>query len=221
KHEAAAPELPSWVKFFLAFDVDYRKRRLQFMIEGQNRLYRLLDEDRFPGLDPAVVDQLKRAFYLRLDVLRQREEAAVFSPDVQTLVQKLSSDEPSVEEARDPAFYARAFLKDNEKGVDRLIETLDKEIDLNASTRDVDELLASLDPAEWHPEARREVLINYLGFPFWDVLTFPMTRAREIGELNEILIDRISPQDAHALRGFDGVKSLKGIGFGHFAAFLS
>ena len=81
--------------------------------------------------------------------------------------------------------------------------------------------MASLDPVEWHPDARREVLVNYLGFPFWDVLTFPMTSAREIGELNEILIDRISPQDARALKGFDGIESLKGIGFAHFAAFLS
>jgi hypothetical protein len=52
-------------------------------------------------------------------------------------------------------------------------------------------------------------------------LTFPITSARDIGELNEILIDRISPQDARALKGFDGIESLKGIGFGHFAAFLS
>jgi len=222
KREAVtSPQLPSWVKFFLAFDVDYRKRRLQFMIEGQNRLYRLLDEDRFPGLDPAVVDRLKRAFYLRLDVLRQREEAAFFSPYVHTLVQKLFSKEPSVEEARDPAFYARIFLKDNLKDIERLIETLDKEIDLNASTRDVDELLASLDPAEWHPEARREVVINYLGFPFWDVLTFSVTTARDSGELHEILVDRISPQDVSALKGFEGAQSLKGTGFGHFAGFFS
>ena len=53
------------------------------------------------------------------------------------------------------------------------------------------------------------------------MLTFPITSAREIGELNEILIDRISPQDARALKGFDGIESLKGIGFGHFAAFFS
>jgi hypothetical protein len=52
------------------------------------------------------------------------------------------------------------------------------------------------------------------------VLTFPVMVARQIGEINEILIDRISPQDAHALKGFDG-ESLKGTGFGHFAAFLS
>ena len=105
--------------------------------------------------------------------------------------------------------------------LDRLIEQLGLEINLNASTRELDDLLASLDPARWHPEARREVLVNYLGFPFWDVLTFPITSAREIGELNEILIDRISPQDARALKGFAGIESLKGIGFGHFAAFLS
>ena len=105
--------------------------------------------------------------------------------------------------------------------IDRLIEQLAFEIGLDASTRELDDLLASLDPAKWHPEARREVLVNYLGFPFWDVLTFPITSAREIGELNEILIDRISPQDARALKGFDGIESLKGVGFGHFAAFLS
>jgi hypothetical protein len=45
--------------------------------------------------------------------------------------------------------------------------------------------------------------------------------ARQIGEINEILIDRISPQDAHTLKGFDGIESLKGTGFSHFAAFLS
>ena len=48
-----------------------------------------------------------------------------------------------------------------------------------------------------------------------------MTSTQEIGELNEILVDRISPQDARALKGFGGIESLKGVGFGHFAAFFS
>ena len=117
--------------------------------------------------------------------------------------------------------YAQAFVERQFGKLDELIERLAAEIDLNASTRDIDVLLASLDPAEWNTEARREVLVNYLGFPFWDVLTFPMISAREIGELNEILVDRISPQDARALKGFEGIGSLKGIGFAHFAAFLS
>jgi hypothetical protein len=48
-----------------------------------------------------------------------------------------------------------------------------------------------------------------------------VTSTQEIGELNEILVDRISPQDARALKGFGGIESLKGVGFGHFAAFFS
>jgi hypothetical protein len=33
-------------------------------------------------------------------------------------------------------------------------------------------------------------LVNYLGFPFWDVLTFSVTTGRDAGELHEILVDR-------------------------------
>lgn len=221
RETAAVPQQPIWAEFFLAFDVDYRKRRLHFLIEGQNRLYRLLDEKRFPGLDPGVVDRLKREFYLRLDVLRRREKAKFFSPRIHMLVAKLFSSEPSAADARDLASYARRFVTSHVENIDRLVEALGKEIDLSASTRDVDELLASLDPAEWHPDARREVLVNYLGFPFWDVLTFSVTTARDAGELHEILVDRISPQDAHTLKGFESADSLKGIGFGHFAGFFS
>jgi hypothetical protein len=63
-------------------------------------------------------------------------------------------------------------------------------------------------------------LINYLGFPFWDVLTFPVI-GRETSELQEILVDRISPEEACTLKEFAGTKSLKGVGFENFAAFFS
>ena len=216
-----AERMPSWVKYLLAFDVKYRERRLHFLIEGQNRLYQLIDQDRFAGLDPLVIDRLKREFYGRLDALRRRKHRDFYSYDVRDLVADIFPSAPSIGEIKHLAHYASEFVEQNVGKLDRLIEQLGVEINLNASTRELDDLLASLDPARWHPEARREVLVNYLGFPFWDVLTFPITSAREIGELNEILIDRISPQDARALKGFAGIESLKGIGFGHFAAFLS
>ena len=77
-----AEHLPGWVKYLLAFDVKYRERRLHFLIEGQNRLYELLDQERFAGLDPLVVDRLKREFYGRLDALRRRENVAYYSAEV-------------------------------------------------------------------------------------------------------------------------------------------
>jgi patatin-related protein len=213
--------LPGWVKYLLAFDVKYRERRLHFMIEGQNRLYQLLDRDLFAGLEPSVVDRLKREFYARLDALRRREEAKFYSREVHDLVADIFPAAPSAGEFKHLAAYAKNFVEKHAAKLDRLIDRLGMEIDLDATTRELDDLLASLDPADWHPDARREVLVNYLGFPFWDVLTFPVMVARQIGELNEILIDRISPQDAHTLKGFDGLESLRGIGFSHFAAFLS
>jgi patatin-related protein len=213
--------LPAWVKYLLAFDVKYRERRLHFLIKGQNRLYQLIGQDRFAGLDPLVVDRLKRESYGRLDGLRRRENADFYSREVRDLAADIFPASPSAAEVKHLEGYAASFVEHHVDKIDRLIAQLAAEIDLDATTRDLDDLLASLDPAEWHPDARREVLVNYLGFPFWDVLTFPMTRAREIGEFNEILIDRISPQDVHTLAGFDGIESLKGIGFGHFAAFLS
>jgi patatin-related protein len=212
---------PAWVKYLLAFDVNYRERRLHFLIEGQNRLYQLIDQEHFAGLDPLVVDRLKREFYIRLDRLRRRHDAAFYSQDARDLATEIFPAPPSSDDIKHLDRYAREFVAQNADKIDRLIEQLAREIALNASTRDLDELLASLDPAGWHADARKEVLVNYLGFPFWDVLTLPIISAREFGELNEILIDRISPQDAHALKGFDGIESLKGTGFGHFAAFLS
>ncbi|MEA3024165.1 MAG: hypothetical protein QOK01_3017, partial [Alphaproteobacteria bacterium] len=194
-----ADHLPAWVKYLLAFDVKYRERRLQFLIEGQNRLYQLLGQEHFAGFNPIVIDRLKREFYARLDALRQRERAVFYGDEVRALVADIIPAEPSSGEAKHLAAFASRFVELNADKLDRLIERLAVEIDLDGKTRELDDLLASLDPKEWHPEARREVLTNYLGFPFWDVLTFPITSGRPFGELNEILIDRISPQDAHAL----------------------
>ena len=75
---AASTELPRWVKFLLAFDVDYRKRRLHFMIEGQNQLYQVFDKPDFQGLRRAAIDRLKRSFYDSLDALNRLEDVANF-----------------------------------------------------------------------------------------------------------------------------------------------
>jgi patatin-related protein len=221
RENSGTDKLPRWVRFFLAFDVDYRKRRLNFLIEAQNRLYHMLDEDRYRGLQARVVDGLKREFYSKLDVLRRREEAKFYSVEAHGLVNELFGLDPDEDDAKDLTAFAKRYVEDNHERIDRLIDLLAAEIDLAANTRDLDDLIASIDPAQWTPDAHREVLINYLGFPFWDVLTFSVASANGAGEIQEILVDRISPQDVRSLKGFDRVESLKGTGFGHFAAFLS
>lgn len=218
---ATEQKVPGWVSFLLAFDVGYRKRRLHFMIEGQNRLYQIFDRSQFHGFDRAVIDRLKRNFYDRLDSLSRCENVETFSTATRDLVEGLFAAPPAMTDAEDIKGYARHFVDRHRSALDRLMERLVAEIDLDANTDDVDLLLASTDPKQWHPEARREVLVNYLGFSFWDVLTFPLMTWREAGEFNKILVDRISPQDAATLRDFSGSSSLKGVGFAHFAAFFS
>jgi patatin-related protein len=216
----AAP-FPRWAEFFLAFDVEYRKRRLNFLIEGQNRLFQMILEKQIEGLEPQAIARLKQAFYRCLGTLRSRQEPQFFSKVTTALVRAIFAHSPEASEARDLQAYAEGFVARNAGRLDLLVERLAAEIKLDETTRDVDNILAALDPAEWPEKARREVLVNYLGFPYWDVLTLSVTTKREAGEFREILIDRISPQDVRSLEGFNGSESLKGIGFGHFAAFLS
>jgi patatin-related protein len=211
-------ELPPWARFLLAFDVDYRKRRLHFMIEGQNRLYAMIEASQTRGLDAVAVDNLKRQFYDRLDEVHRRETATAFKRETLLLVEEVFGYAPSAGEAREIRVYAAAHAERFHDRLGLLIDRLAADIDLDASTRDLDVLLVGING--WSASDRREVLVNYLGFPFWDVLTFPMMNWRESGEFNEILVDRISPRDARTVNRL-GNFPLKGTGFQHFAAFLS
>jgi patatin-related protein len=67
---------------------------------------------------------------------------------------------------------------------------------------------------------RRIILFAYLGFPFFDIATLPMLQGEGLDEFDPIKVDRISPDDASAIRS--GVAStLKGIQFNSFGAFFS
>lgn len=218
---ASAPPVPPWLTFLHDFDVDYARRRLHFMIEGQNRLYQMLDRPPLEGFDPADVDRLKRAFYDRLDLIDRREQAPFGDPAISDLVESLFPAAPPVGSIEENRRHARQFVERRCDELDALAGQLAAAIDLASGSDDIDALLAGTDPGQWHPKARREVFVGYLGFPFWDVLTFPVMAGRESGEFNRILVDRLSPQDAHSLGGFSGAESLRGMGFGHFAAFFS
>jgi patatin-related protein len=212
---------PRWVTMLLDFDLDYRRRRLHFMIEGQNRLYEMLDTERFKDIGAERVDRLKRRFYDCLDDLQQRENLAQFDEEIRTLVTEIFSAPPSADEVRDITGYAQSVAARFASRIDSLVDRLAMTIDLDASTREIDGLLAETFGEGWPHEAREEVLINYLGFPFWDLLTFPVMTWREVGEFNELLVDRISVHDARALKTIECAQKLKGIFFEHTAAFLS
>jgi patatin-related protein len=215
---AAASHMPGWTAFLLTLDVDYRRRRLHFLIEGQNRIYQKLGAPGFENLDPAAVDGLKRWFYDCVDALDRRVAAAIDDAQTRNLVDDLFAAAPSPADLKDIAAYARDFAQAHKERLDRLIDRVEETIELQASTRDLDVLLAETEG--WPPSALHEVLVNFLGFPFWDVLTLPVMPWREAGEFNEIRVDRISAQDAAGIARL-GAFRLRGAAFNQFAAFLS
>jgi patatin-related protein len=219
--EAKSLPIARFAEFLLDFDVKYRERRLNFLIEGQNRLYELVDSDAYRGLEPGVIDLLKGAFYVKLEDIRNRQSKPNIGPAAQELARTIFAKSPSIADIKDLETYATEFVDQHDEAIGNLLRELAAALDLDGATRDLDRLIADLDANEWHHEARRYVLVNYLGFPFWDVLTFPMMVGRESGELNQILIDRISPEDVRSLKDFAGLASVKGSRFGRFAAFLS
>jgi patatin-related protein len=214
---AGAPKVPGWVTFLLALDVDFRKRRLNFLIEGQNRLYQMLGSEGH-DLDPAAVDGLKRSLYECLDALEKRITVAVDDREARALADDIFRDTPSPADIKYVDTYARTFAQQHKDALDRLVARIGTAIDLQSSTRDIDMLLGEMQ--NWPGSGLDEVLVNYLGFPFWDVLTFPVMPWREAGEFNEIRVDRISAQDAVDIARL-GTFPLKGAAFNQFAAFLS
>jgi hypothetical protein len=163
---------------------------------------------------------LKRDFYLCLDGLRQREAPDFFTAAVRLRARAIF-DRAGLRSIGSSEGRVGAFVDTNADAIGALIDAMASEIALDNTTRDLDALLAGLDLAAWPVAARREVLVNYLGFPFWDVETLAMTNWRDIVEFDEILVDRISPADAKSFARLAASRTLRCTGLAHFAGFLS
>lgn len=213
------PELlPPWVRFLLRFDVAFRQRRLRFLVQRLNQLYGKLGDPEHRGLKAEKMDALKRAFYDAQEALRQFDGGNGFKPGTKEMATKLFFRRIDLRDAEDLASDAASFATANLAAIDAVIEQLAMDIDLDRTTGQLDALFAELDPADWSVPARRDLLVSYIGFPFWDVLTFTITNWRDLGEFNEIRIDRISPEDAVAIRRGN---TLKGVNLGRFGGFFS
>jgi patatin-related protein len=68
---------------------------------------------------------------------------------------------------------------------------------------------------------RRGLILAYLGYPFYDIATLPLLQGEGLDEFDPIKVDRISPNDAVAIRSGGTRATLKGIQFNSFGAFFS
>ncbi|HEX8444965.1 MAG TPA: patatin-like protein [Allosphingosinicella sp.] len=90
-----------------------------------------------------------------------------------------------------------------------------KGLDDEADAR-LTEALAALPKLE-----RRALILTYLGYPFYDIATLPLLQGEGLDEWDPVKVDRISPDDATAIRSGGAAATLKGIQFNSFGAFFS
>jgi patatin-related protein len=93
-------------------------------------------------------------------------------------------------------------------------------LDLKARDDEADARLADALSALPKQE-RRSLILAYLGYPFYDIATLPLLQGEGLDEFDPVKVDRISPDDATAIREGGAAATLKGIQFNSFGAFFS
>lgn len=178
----------AFVDFLRRFDLDFRIRRLRFLLRRLTRIAATLDDG-----ERAAADALKAAIYGLLAPYGARRRAAFLD------------GASFAATAHDPRAALAAFAA---------------ALDLKALDAATDARLVDLLAVDLASPVRRALLRAWLGFPFYDIAILPLLHGDGLDEFDEINVDRISPDDAVAIRSGHAA-TLKGTQFNSFGAFFS
>ncbi|MGN6277307.1 MAG: patatin-like protein [Sphingomonas sp.] len=120
----------------------------------------------------------------------------------------------------DPHIRLRRDVRTLGEDAAALLDRLGESMDLTRLDAETDERMAEA-LAALSKDIRREMLLAYLGFPYFDVATLPLLQGEGLDEFDPIKVDRIAPDDARAIRAGGAEATLKGIQFNSFGAFFS
>jgi len=189
--EAGSGATEGVILFFRSHDLGFRIRRLRTLARQFTPIEEMADSP-----SRTEMTAMRDAIYDCLALYLDREIHDFYAPDLRAAAANPDEDMIGL--------------------LDRLAAARDlKRIDLVADDR-IAEALAGLPKA-----ARRTMLLAYLGFPFYDLATLPLLQGEGMEEFDPVKVDRISPEDAVAIRGGGVEATLKGIQFNSFGAFFS
>lgn len=216
KKKTSLETMPYWTRFIIDFDINYQKRRLHFLIQELNNQY---------SINPEHVNELdacKMAIYKTLELIKEGEIIKRYTDEnkseILAIINKIThlpiNDDVNCQENI-------KTVANNNDDFERLTRLLSSNLNLDQIRKDVDQLVATQLNNDWSDVFKRNLITNYLGFAFWDVITYSINGAKAVGEFNEILVNRISPNDDLILKSDPLEMPLKGTAMKSFGAFFS
>lgn len=191
----------SWVRFLRDFDLSFRIRRLRFVVRRLNELY---EEGAGEPDHTNALDEFKASLYESLELLNSRPANRIQTPEIKHMCVQIFEDGVA-----EPA------------EIEALVQKMGPALDLVGADAIVDQTFAIMSQSYLPFAPRLELMHAYVGFPFFDVLTLPLNKWNDLDDVDTVQVDRISPEDAKAIRQGGAQATLMGRNLGHFAAFFS
>jgi hypothetical protein len=210
------------VEFLRTFDLDFGARRVQFVIDGLSWWYPCVGTPGYP--DRAQLDAGKRELYALRGVLVKAANAEGITAEIRDTARSVFAaariEEWLYVRQLEPEAYVAAELARLGQ-LEKLFGTwLSSNEALHNFGLRLFERVDSL-TRSWSPARRADLLVRYLGFPFWDFLLYPIQSLADVGERDAIEVVRMSPQDARQLPPLDAHQpKLSGVALMHFGAFF-
>jgi hypothetical protein len=204
--------------FLQRFDLGYHDRRIRFVIAALSWWYREHGQGEYPRR--ADLDQAKHCLYDHLaklqQVLQGVWESCDIARDLSAIFKQCSFNAAAQGQA------VQVFVNRYRAQLDTLRDELGEHLG-RALPKLEDELYLDLVGicGIWSTKVRFDLLVRYLGFPYWDMLVYPVQALSGVGEQDHVEVLRISPYDATQLtpESLDQGK-LKGVSLQHFSAFF-
>jgi patatin-related protein len=207
------------VAFLRTFDLAYGVRRLRFVTDGLSWWYAEAGKPGYPTR--AQLDEGKQALYEARDTLVAAMDGRKLLTNMTADVLALFAQKPidaCIAEGRGEEDYAAGHADQLARLEDAFGKALGAK--LTGSGAVLYKRVYALTEG-WAPVRRADLLVRYLGFPYWDVLLYPLQAVSDTGERDAIEVVRMSPRDATLLPPLDPrTPKLAGFGRMHFGAFF-
>jgi len=207
-HHAAVgrdAERSGYVLVLKQLDIAFRIRRLRFFIRRLSAEMAAISKPEEHGR----AEELKAALHAAVAAFEARRSVS----------EGAESEELAVAVDR---VMAATSAADQQAAAAAAIDLLAAQLQLSALDASTDQVLvaAALDP-RFGRIMRRNLVRTWLGFPFYDIAIMPLMQDAASDSFEELKVDRISPDDAVALREGGTRACLKGWQLNAFAAFFS